>query len=75
MIDSSKKRNSLVGVEVLSPYVIERRSKVAYYSLWGSSDAFNNMITGAHCEGANNKCKVQTIIQDIGCMLFYHALA
>ena len=27
MIDSSKKRNSLVGVEVLSPYVIERRSK------------------------------------------------
>ena len=26
MIDSSKKRNSLVGVEVLSPYVIERRS-------------------------------------------------
>ena len=50
--------------------------KVAYYSLWGSSDAFNNMITaGAHCEGANNKCKVQTIIQDNGCMLFYHALA
>ena len=29
MIDSSKKRNSLVGVEVLSPYVIERRSKEA----------------------------------------------
>ena len=28
MIDSSKKRNSLVGVEVLSPYVIERRSKI-----------------------------------------------
>ena len=27
MIDSSKKRNSLVGVEVQSPYVIERRSK------------------------------------------------
>ena len=26
MIDGSKKRNSLVGVEVLSPYVIERRS-------------------------------------------------
>ena len=26
MIDSSKKRNLLVGVEVLSPYVIERRS-------------------------------------------------
>ena len=28
MIDSSKKRNSLVGVEVLSPYVIERRSNI-----------------------------------------------
>ena len=27
MTDSSKKRNSLVGVEVLSPHVIERRSK------------------------------------------------
>ena len=48
---------------------------MAYYdSLWGSPDAFNNMITGAHCEGANNKCKVKTIIQDNGCMLFYHAL-
>ena len=30
------------------------------------------MITGAHCEGANNK--VKTIIQDNGCLLFYHAL-
>ena len=27
MIDSSKKRISLVGVEVKSPYVIEKRSK------------------------------------------------
>ena len=35
----------------------------------------NNMITDAHCEGANNKCKVKTIIQDNGCLLFYHALA
>ena len=41
----------------------------------GSQDAFNNMITDARCEGANNKCKVQTIIQDNGCLLFYHALA
>ena len=32
-------------------------------------------ITGAHCEGANNKCKVKNIIQDNGCMFFYHALA
>ena len=39
-----------------------------------SPDAFN-IIMGAHCEGANNKCKVQTIIQDNGCLLFYHALA
>ena len=29
MIDSGKKRNSLVGVEVQSPYVIERRSNIA----------------------------------------------
>ena len=32
MIDSSKKRNSLVGVKVLSPYVIERRSKTSWYA-------------------------------------------
>ena len=31
MIDSSKKRISLVGVEVQSPYVIERRSKGSWY--------------------------------------------
>ena len=38
-------------------------------------DAFkNNMTTGAHCEGANNKCKDKTITQDNGCLLFYHAL-
>ena len=49
--------------------------KMAYYSLWVSQDAFNNMITDARCEGANNKCKVKTIIQDNGCLLFYHALA
>ena len=36
--------------------------KVAFYSLWGSLDAFNNMITVAHCEGSNNKFKVKTII-------------
>ena len=49
--------------------------KVAYSnSLWGSPDAFNNLITAAHCEGPNNKCKAKTIIQDSGCMLFYHAL-
>ena len=32
----------------------------------GSPDAFNNMITGARCEGENNKYKVKTIIQDNG---------
>ena len=50
---------------------------MAYCSLLGSADVFNNMITGACCEGANNKCKVKTTIQDNGptCMLFYHALA
>ena len=49
--------------------------KVPYYSLWGSPDDLNNMFTAAHCEGENNKFKVKTIIQDNGCMLFYHALA
>ena len=34
----------------------------------GSPDAFNNMITGAHCEGANNKCKIKTIIQHNLCL-------
>ena len=44
-------------------------------SLWGSPDAFNNiMINGAHCEGANNRCNVKTIAQDNGCLLLYHAL-
>ena len=35
MIDSCKKRNSLVGVEVLSPYVIERCSKQICIDLHG----------------------------------------
>ena len=43
--------------------------------LWGSPDALNNMITNAHCEGANSKYKVKTIIQENGCFFFYHALA
>ena len=50
-------------------------SSIAYYSLCGSPDAFNNMIAGAYCEGTNNICKVKTIIQDNGCLLFYHVLA
>ena len=34
------------------------------------------MITAVHCEGTNDKCKVKTIIiQDNGCLLFYHAVA
>ena len=52
-----------------------RPIKVASYSLWVSLDAFNNMITGVHCEGTNSKCKVKTIIQDNGCLLVYQALA
>ena len=33
------------------------------------------ITAGAHCEGANNKYKVKTIIQDNGCLLCYPALA
>ena len=67
------KNHERCGIEI---YLLQISSfKVAYYSLWGSPDAFNNMITGVHCEGANNKCKAKIIIQDNGCLLFYHALA
>ena len=41
----------------------------------GSPDAFNNMISGAHCEGTNHKCKVKIVKQGNGCLLFDHALA
>ena len=49
MIDSSKKRNSLVGVEVLSPYVIERRSKRKInFGFKGTLSTTSYLFNGPH---------------------------
>ena len=44
MIDSSKKRNSLVGVEVLSPYVIERRSKTTCNDIFAANCVLHHFV-------------------------------
>ena len=61
--------------EGISQYCIRCLPGVLRWLIWGSPAAFNNMITATHCEGANNKCKVKTIVQDNGCSFFIHAFA
>ena len=43
MIDGSKKHKSLAGVEVQSPYVIERRSKVRTFTYLMNMDRANHI--------------------------------